>query len=456
MHETFTIKEKVNQIFFLLIPILVTQLGMFSMVFFNTTMAGNYHSSDLAGVAIGASIWNPIYLGISGILLAVSPIAAQRFGERKNKEVSTVVTHGVYLSCMIGLFVVIAGVLFLNPILDFMKLEPSVRDTAFHYLIGISFGILPLFIFNVLRSFIYALGNTRIVMYILLLALPINLFFNYCLIFGKWGFPELGGAGGGFATTITYWCILGMTVFVIKKIEVFSTFFSFRDFKKFELSKCVEILKIGIPMGLSAFFETSMFALVTILISRFSISTIAAFQSAMNIVTFLYMIPTSVSIALTNLVGFEVGARRYKDARIYSWLGISLSVLISLVAGLLVVVLRYDVAGLYSNEIVVINLTAHFLIYALFFHISDAIQVTAQAALRGYKDVNIAFVIVLISYWFICLPVGYILAHYGGFGAEGYWLGLTAGLFSAGFALSGRLIHIQKRKFFDPAASKIS
>jgi MATE family multidrug resistance protein len=161
------------------------------------------------------------------------------------------------------------------------------------------------------------------------------------------------------------------------------------------------------------------------------------------------MIPISISMAQTVLVGYEVGARRYKDAKSYSWLGVYLAILIALITGVLVVLFRYQVAGLYSNEVEVINLTAHFLIYALFFQISDAIQVTAQAALRGYKDVNLAFIMTLIAYWLICLPVGYLLAHFTSLGATGYWLGLTVGLLAAGIALSWRLIYIQKRKFID-------
>ena len=208
MNQTFTLKEKTKQIFVMLIPILITQLGMFSMVFFNTIMSGKYNSSDLAAVAIGSSIWSPIFMGISGILLAVSPIAAQRFGEKRSSEVASVVRHGLYLSFIIALVVIVLGIFFLNPLLDKMNLPSDVQETAFDYLVGLSFGILPLFIFNVLRSFIYALGKTSVVMYILLLSLPINLFLNYVLIFGHWGFPELGGAGAGYATSITYWVLL--------------------------------------------------------------------------------------------------------------------------------------------------------------------------------------------------------------------------------------------------------
>ena len=122
MNQTFTIKEKTKQIFILLIPILITQLGMFSMVFFNTILSGKYNSSDLAGVAIGSSIWNPVFTGLSGILLAVSPIVAQRFGERKSKEVSSIVVNGIYLSLMIAIVVIILGFFLLNPLLDSMNL----------------------------------------------------------------------------------------------------------------------------------------------------------------------------------------------------------------------------------------------------------------------------------------------------------------------------------------------
>ncbi|MBO0961122.1 MATE family efflux transporter [Neobacillus sp. MM2021_6] len=449
MNQTFTIKEKTKQIFVLLIPILITQLGMFSMVFFNTIMSGKYNSSDLAGVAIGSSIWSPVFNGISGILLAVSPIAAQRFGEKKSSEVSAVVRHGIYLSVLIALAVIILGFFFLDPILAKMALPDRVEKTAFDYLVGLSFGLLPLFIFNVLRSFIYALGKTRVVMVIMLMSLPVNFLLNYAFIFGKFGFPELGGAGAGYATSITYWIIMGMTWFIVKTQDPFSSYPVFANIKEFSWEKCKEILQIGVPMGLSIFFETSMFAVVTILLSKYNVTTIAAYQSALNIVSFLYMIPISISTALTVLVGYEVGARRYKDAKQYSWLGVLLAILIAIGTGVLVVLFRYQVAGLYSNEAAVINLTANFLIFALFFQISDAIQATAQAALRGYKDVNLAFIMTLIAYWLICLPVGYLLAHFAGLGARGYWIGLTIGLLAAGIALSIRLIYIQKRKFIN-------
>ncbi|MCM3705934.1 MULTISPECIES: MATE family efflux transporter [Cytobacillus] len=447
MYQTFSLQERIKQITFMLLPILITQLGMFAMGFFNTIMSGRYNAEALAGVAIGTSIWNPVFTGLSGILMAVSPLAAQAIGEKKNNEVLSIVKNGIILGFIIAFAVILAGSILIGPILNGMNLPVGVEETARGYLVGLSFGIIPLFIFNVLRSFIYAVGKTGVVMVILFCSLPINLFLNYVLIFGKWVFPQLGGAGGGYATSFTYWFILILTAIIIKTKAPFSSYAIFSGINGVSWGKCKEILKIGVPMGLSIFFETSMFAAVTILISKFNVTTIAAYQSALNIVSFLYMIPISISMAQTVLVGFEVGAGRYKDAKSYSWLGIYLAVLVALFTGILVVIFRYEVAGFYSTNQAVIALTAHFLIYALFFQISDAIQATALAALRGYKDVNISFVITLVSYWLICLPAGYVLAHYTDLGATGYWIGLTLGLLAAGVCLSIRLMVIQKKIF---------
>jgi multidrug resistance protein, MATE family len=445
MQQTFTKKEKIKQILIMLIPILITQLGMFSMVFFSTIMSGKYDPSAVAGVAIGASIWNPIFTGLSGILFAVSPIVAQHFGEKREKDISSILSHGIYMAILLSIIVLVLGYFLLNPILASMDLPVSVHETAHDYLVSLGFGIIPLFIFNVLRSFIYGLGKTRVVMIILLLVLPINFFFNYVLIFGNWGFPELGGAGAGYATTITYWVIAAISVYLIKTQRPFSIYLAMADFKEISWARCKEIVKIGVPMGLAIFFETGIFALVTVLISKYDIATIAAYQSALNLTAFIYMIPLSISMAQTVLVGYEVGSGRFKDAKAYSWLGIYLSILIAAVTGILVVLFRFDVAGFYSNEPAVINLISQFLIYAFVFQICDAIQVTALGALRGYQDVVIPFIMALIGYWLICLPVGYMLAKFTNFGATGYWVGLTVGLLAVGVTLSIRLSYIQKK-----------
>ncbi|KPL57935.1 MATE family efflux transporter [Rossellomorea vietnamensis] len=445
MRETHTLKGKIKQLSIILIPILVTQLGMFAMNFFDTIMSGKYSPIDLAGVAIGSSLWVPVFTGLSGILLAVTPIVAQLNGRGNKKEVPHTVLQGVYAAIALSLIIMVAGGLVLNPILNGMNIEPEVRIVAKEYLIALSFGMIPLFIYNVLRSFIDALGMTRVTMFITLMSLPINVVFNYLLIFGKLGLPALGGVGAGVASAITYWLITLIAFWVVHTKGPFSQYYIFRTIHKPDLAKWKEIFVIGVPIGLSIFFEVSIFSAVTLLMSKYDTVVIAAHQAAINFASFLYMIPLSISMALTIVIGFEVGAKRLRDAKVYSWMGVSFGLLLAVIYGVILLVFRSEIAYLYSDDAYVLELTAHFLLYAVFFQLSDAIQAPVQGALRGYKDVNITFIMALVSYWVIGLPLGYFLANYTHFGPYGYWLGLTSGLTAGAITLSGRLLLIQKK-----------
>ncbi|MDX8360090.1 MATE family efflux transporter [Cytobacillus sp. IB215316] len=447
MKETNTKSEKLKQFTSILIPILITQLGMFSMNFFDTIMSGHAGKNDLAGVAIGSSLWVPIFTGLAGILMALTPIVSQYVGADETRKVSFSVIQAVYLSLVIALVVFIIGLFFLEPIINAMDLDNHVSNIAFDYLKALSFGLLPLFFYNVLRFFIDGLGQTRTTMIITLISLPINVLLNYLLIFGKFGFPKLGGVGAGYASAITYWCLLIITIFIIKKVQPFAKFQLFSKFERLSFTAWKEQIKIGVPIGFAIFFETSIFAAVTLLMSQFNTDTIAAHQAALNFSSFLYMLPLSISMALTISVGFEVGANRYKDAVQYSYLGISIAVILAIGCAVGLFIFRDTVAGLYSTDPTVLSLTKQFLFFAIFFQLSDAIGSPIQGALRGYKDVNVTFMLAFVSYWIIGLPLGYILANYTSFGAFGYWIGLISGLTVGAICLFTRLIFIQRNKF---------
>jgi MATE family multidrug resistance protein len=297
----------------------------------------------------------------------------------------------------------------------------------------------------VLRCFMDALGKTFVTMVITLISLPINVALNYILIFGKFGFPRLGGIGAGYASTITYWLILMITVWVVYRVSPFSAYRIFHRLYKVSLAIWKEQLKVGVPIGFAIFFETSIFAAVTLLMSEFNTATIAAHQVALNFASLLYMVPMSISIGLTIAVGFEVGAKRYKDASHYSYLGIGLAVGASLICAVGLALFNKEVAAFYTNDPLVLELASRFLIYSIFFMLSDAIAAPIQGALRGYKDVNAAFWAALLSYWVFGLPIGVILAKFTPFGPFGYWIGFISGLTFGALFLSVRLVRIQRQ-----------
>ncbi|WP_060680333.1 MATE family efflux transporter [Virgibacillus halodenitrificans] len=444
MYVTSSLKEKLKLFTIILIPILITQVSMYMMNIFDTVMSGRASAEDLAGVAIGSSLWVPIFTGVNGILLAITPIIAHLTGAQSNKEISNKVQQGIYLSVALSIVVFIIGAFALNPVLEIMDLEPKVRHIAKYYLIALGSGLIPLFIFNTLRCFIDALGQTRMSMVIILISLPLNLLFNYVFIFGKFGVPAFGGIGAGIATSITYWLVCIIALGVVYRVAPFRQFHVFSNWIKPSIQAWREQLKIGVPIGVAMFFETSIFSAVTLLMSVYSTYTIAAHQAAINFASLLYMIPLSVGMALTIAIGFELGGQRLKDARIYGYIGISGGLFIALFAGAVLYVTRDWVAEMYNSNPEVIELTKHFINYAIFFQLADAFGAPIQGALRGYKDVNVTLILALISYWIIGLPVGWILANYTSLEPFGYWVGIIVGLSCGAIALLTRLFHIQK------------
>ncbi len=445
VYKTTTISAKWALMFRIVFPILITQIALYLMSFFDILMSSKYSTADLAGVSIGSSIWMPVYTGLAGILSSITPIVAQLIGGKDKKEATFSIQQGFYVAIAIALIIFCCMLLAIDPILSKMSLDAKVHTVAHNYLVAMCFGLFPLFLYSVLRYFIDALGQTRVSMIITLMAAPINIIFNYLFIYGNLGFPELGGVGSGVASAITYWLICGIAIFITMKRTPFSTFDLFKKLPKPNVSKCMEIIKLGLPIGLAIFAEGSIFSVVTILMSNYSTEVIGAHQIALNFASLLYMIPLSISMGATIMVGFETGAKRIQDAKTYSLLCIATAISFCVISLTVLLTFKERIAAIYSDDVHLITLASHFLTYAAFFQLSDAIQAPIQGALRGYKDVTITFIMALISYWVIGLPLGYGLANFTDFGPYGYWIGLISGLAAGAISLSIRLWYVQRK-----------
>lgn len=447
MDHAIPFKNKSMNMTKVIMPILITQIALYMITFFDILMTGRYDTHHLAGVTIGSSFWVPIYTGLAGILMALTPIIAQLAGAHKKNDVRPSVQQGLYVSIVLSAIVFLIIQFAVAPILEAMPLEEQVRIVASDYLKGMSFGLLPLFGYSVLRSFFDGLGQTRVSMAIILLAAPINVTLNYMLIYGHFGFPELGGAGAGYASALTYWLIFFIACATAWKWKPFVEFELFKQWGKVSLKKWKEILFIGVPIGISIFVEISIFSAVTLLMANYSTAIISAHQIALNFTSLLYMIPLSISMGVTILVGQEIGAGRYKDAKQYGYLSVGLAVLFSFISIIILLLFREQIASLYTTDIDIVKLSMHFFLYAALFQLSDAIQAPVQGALRGYKDVNVTFVMAIVSYWVIGLPVGYAMSTYTNLGPYGYWIGLITGLTIGAITLTIRLRYIQNKQY---------
>lgn len=428
-----------------MIPILITQTAIMAMNFCDSAMSGHAGAVHLAGTAIGGNLWMPVMASLNGILLGSMPIIAHLLGRGERQNIGRVVRHTMLLATAFSLLLLVVGVLFLDRLLGTFGLEPQVHYIAKMYIAAIGVGVLPFFLSTALRALVDTSGYTGITMKIYLLALPVNAFLNYCLIFGKFGAPALGGIGAGLATGITYWLEFFIFVWVVHKLPAFAPLRIFTDKFKFDMAQLRENLSLGVPMGMAIFMEASIFGVIAIFIAKFGTVIIAAHQAAMSFTSLLYMVPLSFSMSLTIVVGVEAGARRFGEALRYSLLGIACNITVAVLLTVFVLFDREFIAGLYTSEPVIIRQTIGFLFYAMFFQVMDATAAPIQGILRGYKDVKATFWAGLAAYWLICLPLGCYFDYYMHFGPSSYWLSLDIGLLCAVLFLGGRFWYLQRK-----------
>jgi len=440
---TKSYKDKAKKLLSIMVPIICTQIAVMGMNFFDASMSGQAGNIDLAGSAIGANLWMPIHTCIVGILMAAMPQVAYFLGAGEEHKIQDTIRHGLFLAICFTVLIIIVGFFGLPVFYSKLGLEPEVYRIAIGYSAGLAIGVLPFFCMSPLRNLVDTLGYTMLTMKIYLLALPINALLNYVLIFGKFGVPRLGGIGAGVATGLTFWIVFSLFAWVVTHLEPFRKYKVF-GIPKLSLSKIKEYLKIGVPLGLSVFMETSVFGVVAFFVAKFGTDSIAAHQAALNFSSLLYMFPLGFSISLTICIGVEYGAKRFKDACEYIKVGIGMSILISVVYMIVEYFCRGFIASIYTTDANVQKLVEKLIIYAIIWQVGDAIAAPTQGILRGYKDVNASFVASIIAYWGICLPVGLYLDYSLNHGMYSYWQSLDLGVLVSAVLLSIRLIYLQR------------
>lgn len=444
MYQTRTWKEKLSLFLKIFLPLLVYQFANFSASFIDTMMTGQYSTVDLAGVSMATSFWNPFFALLTGIVSALVPIIGQHLGRGNQRRIQQELQHFIYLAIGLSLFLFLLVFLVAVPTLRLLHLERAVFQVAEQYLFYISIGIFPLLLFSVFRSFFDSLGLTRLSMYLMLLLVPFNSFFNYLLIYGKWGLPRLGGAGTGMGTALAYWAVLGVVIWVMCRHPKIK---DYRIWEKssFDLSFIREDLRLGLPIGLQIFAEVAIFAVVGLYMSKFSSQVIASHQAAMNFATLLYAFPLSISATLPILISYEIGAGRNQDVKEYSRLGRLIAMGFATLTLSFLYFFRPMIASLYGYDPSFIQLTSQFLTYALFFQLADAFTAPIQGILRGYKDTSAPFIIGLVSYWSLTFPIAFFLDSRTSLGPFAYWIGLVVGIFACGLSLNLRLRIVEKR-----------
>ena len=429
-------------------PLIVSQFAQMGMNFTDTVMAGRHAEASLAGVAIGSSLWVPCFLLLVGILMATTPIIAQAWGAGNKADINHSVQQAMWLALVTGLLMLVV-LQALVAVFDQIQMEVQTREQARGYVIAVSTGLPALAFFQVLRGLNEGAHLTRTYMYVSIVAVIINVPLNYIFIYGKLGLPEMGGAGCGWATSLVLWLELLMMLLLSIKHPALAAVRWYTGWRLPEREKILELLKLGLPIGIALLIESSMFALIALFLAGEGATVVAGHQVAMSVISLLFMVPLSLSMAMTIRCGYCLGKAQPQRARYIGFIGIVFTLCAAAFFSLLMLLAAEPIASLYTTSDEVKSLAVQLLFLAAIFQFSDAVQVSAAGALRGYKDTRFAFIVVLIAYWGVGLPLGYSLGltELWGVrqGAQGFWVGLIAGLGLASVLLAGRYNYVSRR-----------
>ena len=408
-------------------PLLVGQLAVIAFGVLDTAMTARYSADDLAALAIASAIFISVYVGLTGVVSALAPIAGQLFGAKRYDEIGEEVRQAIWLSVLLSLI----GALVLwnaDLILDISQVSPEIHAKASLYMHILVLGLPASMAMRVLIALHNAVSRPTIITVVQLLGLAAKFPLNYLFIYGAFGIEGMGGPGCAVATVIINWLWLLITLWIVLADGFYKPFALFARFSKPDFHRIGVILRLGMPIGFSYLIEVTSFTFMSLFIARLGTEALAGHQIVANIGTVIYMVPLSLSIATMTLVSQSIGANQQSRAEQIGWSSVFFTTTACAVIGLTAWFFRTELLNLYDPPEEVKQFAIPLFLFIAFYQIFDALQVSAAFILRAYRIAFWPMLIYAISLWGVGLGGGYLL----GFnvtgniplalqGASGFW-----------------------------------
>lgn len=428
-------------------------LGHTLVSFVDNVMVGQMGTAELAAVSLGNSfLFIAMSLGI-GFSTAITPLVAESDSEGNFASGQSVLKHGVFLCTLLS--VVLFGLILLGkPLMSLMQQPEEVVALALPYLDLVAISLIPLIIFQAFKQFSDGMSKTVFPMYATIIANIINVLLNYVLIFGKFGFPQMGIVGAAIGTLISRGAMLVILIVLLKRNKKTAPFLAGLNFRNIQKRMSKKLLNLGFPSALQMFFEVALFTAAIWLSGVLGKNMQAANQIALNLASMTFMFAMGLGVTAMIRVGNQKGLRNFTELRRVAQSIFLLGLLFAIGFAVIFMLFRFSLPNLYVNvndlsqiqdTREVVASAASLLLLAAIFQISDSVQVMVLGALRGMQDVKIPTLITFISYWVIGFPVCYFLGKPNMFGGVGIWIGLLFGLTTASVLMYLRFQYLTKK-----------
>jgi len=423
---------------------MLAQAGQVSVQLIDSIMVGHVGTIELAGSSFANSVFIVGLVFGMGFTFGITPLVGKAHGEKNNKRVGGLLVKSLLLNSIIsiGLFTILFSISYIMP---YMGQPKEVVELAIPYYRILVTAMLPFLIFFTFKQFLEGLGLTKVATITILLANLLNIIFNYILIFGHFGFSEMGLNGAGIATLISR---IFMTVFLL------IWFFQSRYYVKYKLSfsfksinykEILELFWYSLPIGLQIIVEVIAFAAGGIMMGWLGAIPLAAHQIALGIASFTFMIASGIGSATTIRISYQLGRSKFYELKMAGKASVHLAIALMSLTAISFLLFRNYLPILFTNDREVINLAAKLLLFAAAFQIVDAIQLVSISALRGLSDIKFALWVSIGAYGILALSSSYLFGFVFNLGAAGIWVGYVLGLSFASVIFYSRFIKLSNR-----------
>jgi MATE family, multidrug efflux pump len=415
----------------LALPMALTQLGQIAMMTTDLILIGRLGDAALAAAALAHTVLFAAFTLGMGIVSAVAPLAAQAYGARSPRMVRRALRVGLWAALMLGVPMTLLQFRGAD-ILVALGQEPQAAALAGRYLAGMSWAIIPGWIFIAVRNFMGAVNRPEPALWITLAAIPANGLIAYGLIYGAFGLPALDLLGAGLATALVNTAMSAAALWIATTRHPFKKYGVLGNLLRPDWPLLGKLVMIGLPISGALLLEYGLFAAAALLMGRISTSAVAAHQIALQTAAILYMVPFGIALAATVRVGQAVGRRDPAGTRRAGLIAIMLATAFMATMTLVVGVSRHAIPLAFLGEGAVqsgdtVALAAMLLVLGASFFVTDGIQTAAAGALRGLNDTRVPMAVAALSFWGVGFVSCVWLAFPAGLGAIGVWIGLSLG-----------------------------
>ena len=418
----------------LAVPVVLAEVGWTTMGLVDTLMVGSLGPAAIGAVGLGSIVFLAIGISGMGLLLGLDTLVSQAYGAGRLDRCHHWLLQSMYLALVaaIPLTLFSFGIIATMP---FWGLNPDVLAMASPYLKVVSLSVLPLLFYTAFRRYLQAMNSVRPITVALVTANLVNVTVNWVLIHGHLGFPALGATGAAWATVLSriYMAAVLLVAIVVRDgrhrtgLAVVS--------RRIEWAAIGRMLGLGVPAGLQILLEVGVFAAVSALAGQLSSAALAAHQIALNLWAFVFMVPLGLNAAGAVRVGQSVGRADAGGVWRAGWTALALGAAFTATAALVFLVAGRPLISAFSSDVTVLAIGPTLLVIAGVCLIFDGTQAISTGILRGLGETRVPMLMNLAGHWAIGLPLGYVACFCWGWGVQGLWLGLGAGLVIGGVVL---------------------